>query len=464
MKKKISRIVSLLLICTLVLTACGRDNDKNNTQNQNNENTAPNTNASTVKEIYFLNFKPEIADKYKEIAKAYESETGTKVKVVTAASGTYEQTLKSEVAKKNAPAIFQINGPIGYQSWKNYCADLSNTSLYSNLTDQSLAITEGDGVYGIPYAVEGYGIIYNNAIMQKYFALNTKATGVTSVDEINNFATLKAVVEDMQKNKTALGIEGVFASTSLGSGEQWRWQSHLATVPFYYEFQGMDSANSTIITSVGTTDIQFQYSDNFKNILDLYLNNSVTDPKMLGTKSVADSMAEFALGKCAMVQNGDWAWSQISGVSGNTVSENDIKILPIYIGIEGEENQGICIGTENYFAVNAKLSTEMQEAAINFLEWLFSSETGKRYVVEDLGFNAPFSTFTEEEKPSDPLSREVLRYLASDKQNIEWTFAGFPSDQFKNAFGDAILQYAQGTKTWEQVKEDVIIAWKDQTR
>lgn len=462
MKKKVKKMLGLLLACAFILTGCG-GNDEGNNGNQNTDTPPqPNTNVSSVKEIYFLNFKPEIADQYKDVAEAYEEETGIKVKVVTAASGTYEQTLKSEVAKKNAPAIFQINGPIGYQSWKDYCADLSSTSLYSNLTDKSLAITEGEGVYGIPYAVEGYGIIYNDAIMQKYFALEGKATEVTSMDEINNFETLKAVVEDMQKNKEALGIQGVFASTSLSSGEQWRWQSHLATVPFFYEFQEMDAENSTIVTSVGTSDIEFQYSDNFKNILDLYLNNSVTEPKMLGTKSVADSMAEFALGRCAMVQNGDWAWSQINEVSGNTVEEEDIKFMPIYIGMEGEENQGICIGTENYFAINAKLPQETQEAAINFLEWLFSSEEGKEFVVDDLGFNAPFSTFEDDEKPDDPLSREVLRYLESDKENVEWTFAGFPSDEFKNVFGDAILQYAQGTKTWDEVKEDVITAWKGQ--
>jgi len=462
MKKKVKKMLGLLLACVFILTGCG-GNDEGNNGNQNMDTPPqPNTNVSSVKEIYFLNFKPEIADQYKDVAQAYEEETGIKVKVVTAASGTYEQTLKSEVAKKNAPAIFQINGPIGYQSWKDYCADLSSTSLYSNLTDKGLAITEGEGVYGIPYAVEGYGIIYNDAIMQKYFAMEGKATEVTSMDEINNFETLKAVVEDMQKNKEALGIQGVFASTSLSSGEQWRWQSHLATVPFFYEFREMDAENSTIVTSVGTSDIEFQYSDNFKNILDLYLNNSVTEPKMLGTKSVADSMAEFALGRCAMVQNGDWAWSQIDEVSGNTVEEEDIKFMPIYIGMEGEENQGICIGTENYFAINAKLPQETQEAAINFLEWLFSSEEGKEFVVDNLGFNAPFSTFEDDEKPDDPLSREVLRYLESDKENVEWTFAGFPSDEFKNVFGDAILQYAQGTKTWDKVKEDVITAWKGQ--
>ena len=121
-------------------------------------------------ELYYLNFKPEIAEVYAEIATAYEKEKGVKLNVVTAASGTYEQTLKSEMAKKDAPTLFQINGPKGYAAWKDYTMDLKDTELYKHLTDKTLAVTDGDGVYGIPYVVEGYGLIYNNAIMEKYFA------------------------------------------------------------------------------------------------------------------------------------------------------------------------------------------------------------------------------------------------------------------------------------------------------
>ena len=187
--------------------------------------------------VYFLNFKPESAKTYEEIAKAYEKETGVRVKVVTAAANSYEQTLKSEIAKKDAPTIFQVNGPIGYNSWKDYCLNIKDSKLYSYLSDKTLAIKDGDGVYGIPYVVEGYGIIYNDAIMQKYFKLQNKKSKINKVSEITNFETFKSVVEDMTKNKKTLGIEGVFASTSLASGEDWRWQTHLLNVPLYYEFK-----------------------------------------------------------------------------------------------------------------------------------------------------------------------------------------------------------------------------------
>ena len=316
--------------------------------------------SSSKQSIYFLNFKPEIAEVYEQIAKDYEAETGVKVKVVTAASGTYEQTLKSEVAKSSAPTIFQINGPVGYQNWENYCLDLKDTTLYSYLSDPSLAVTVDGGVYGIPYVVEGYGIIYNDAIMEAYFALPNKAVNVSSMDDIKNFATFSAVVEDMTANSDALGIEGVFASTSLKAGEQWRWQTHLANVPLHYEFADNAAFDNSTLAGLAATEIDFSYGDNFKNVFDLYINNSCTAAGMLGGKTVDDGMAEFALGKVAMVQNGNWAWSQISGVDGNVVAAEDIKFMPIYTGVAGEETQGICVGTENYFAINSKVSTDRE--------------------------------------------------------------------------------------------------------
>ncbi|MBO2944594.1 carbohydrate ABC transporter substrate-binding protein [Paenibacillus sp. F411] len=464
--KKSKKWMSLILGLTLTmgLAACGGGTETGSTgttePNKDSGKAPAEEQTAKVDEIYFLNFKPEIAQVYDKIAKDYEAETGIKVKVVTAAAGTYETTLKSEVAKSDPPTIFQINGPVGYNNWKDYASDLKDTKLYSFLSDPSLAVTSGEGVYGIPYVVEGYGIIYNDAIMKKYFEMADKAVSISSAAEINSFDTLKAVVEDMTAKKDALGIKGVFASTSMAPGEQWRWQTHLANLPLYYEFKDMDGYDSTVLAGLDAKEIEFKYGSNYKNIFDLYINNSVSKGTMVGSKSVADSMAEFALGQAAMVQNGNWAWSQINEVGGNTVKAEDIKFMPIYTGVEGEENQGLAVGTENYFAINSKVSQEKQEASIAFLEWLFSSDKGKQYIVNELGFIAPFNTFGDDEKPADPLAKEVTRWMDEGTTSVAWTFAAFPSEEFKNQFGDALLQYAQGSATWEQVASTVTESWK----
>lgn len=409
--------------------------------------------------VYFLNFKPESASVFEEVAKKYEEEKGVKVKVVTAAANTYEQTLKSEIAKSNPPTIFQVNGPVGYDAWDDYCLDIKDSKLYSYLSDKSLAIKDDGGVYAIPYVVEGYGIIYNNAIMKRYFALPEKKTKFNDMSEIKSFTDLKAVVEDMTANKKKLDIEGVFASTSLSSGEDWRWQSHLLNVPIYYEIRN-DEKDPTL-SLLDADEITLNHADKFKNIFDLYIENSITEKNLLGSKSVADSMAEFALGKVAMVQNGNWSWSQISGVKGNTVTAEDIKMLPIYTGVEGEENQSICIGTENYLAINKNATDEQKKASLDFLDWLFSSTTGKKYVTEKLGFITPFNTFNDNEIPSDPLAKEITRYMKDESlKTVPWVFSAFPSDTFKKDTGNALLDYAQGKKKWDEVKDAVVKSWK----
>ena len=411
--------------------------------------------------IRYLNFKPESAAIYKELAKAYEEETGVRVIVDTAANNEYESTLTSKMSTDEAPTLFQINGPRGYANWKDYCADLSDTELYKHLTDKSLAVTSGGKVYGIPYVVEGYGIIYNAAITDKYFALKNRDTTFTSMDEINNFEKLSALVEDMQRHSKELGIDGVFASTSMKAGDDWRWQTHLANLPIYYEFK----KNKTDLTSDETKKISFEYAENFKNIFDLYLNNSVTDRKTVGTKTVTDSMAEFALEKCAMVQNGNWAWGQMADVSGNKVLAENVKYLPIYTGVAGEESQGLCIGTENFYAINSKASEQEQKAAADFIYWLYSSKTGKDYVTNKLGFIAPFDTFSDDERPSDPLAKEVLRWMKKENtETIPWYFTLFPSQTFKENFGASLLKYAQGTKDWDAVKRDMVADWEKESR
>ncbi len=439
--KKLTKVVAAaaMAVSSLLLASCGGSKDVT---------------------VRYLNFKPEVAAVYQELAAAYEKETGVKVIVETAANNSYEQTLMSKMSTKEAPTLFQINGPRGYANWKNYCADLSNTEIYRHLSDKSLAVTSGNGVYGVPYVVEGYGIIYNKAITDRYFGLAAKGTSFTSMDEINNFAKLKELADDMQKNAAKLGIDGVFASTSLKAGEDWRWQTHLANVPVYYEFKN----NNVDLGSDATKKIKFQYGKEFQNILDLYLNDSTVDRKTVGTKTVTDSMSEFALEKCAMVQNGNWAWGQVADVTGNRVLPENVKYLPIYTGVAGEEEQGLCIGTENFYCINAKASAEAQKATADFVYWLYSSKIGKDYVTNKLGFIAPFDTFAENERPTDPLAVEINNWMSRPGvTSVSWNFTLFPSQRFKDDFGASLLKYAQGSKSWDDVASDVVSTWEKES-
>jgi len=466
MNKKIQLAgVAAATLLALGMTACGKPASTASSTSSappassSTSTSTTSTTAAPSGSVYFLNFKPEVADLYTQIAADYKAATGVDVQVVTAASGTYEQTLTAEIAKAKPPTIFQINGPVGYANWKNYTADLSNSWIYQHLADKSLAVSTGSGVFGVPYVVEGYGIIYNNAIMKKYFALADKKVSISSVDQINSFDLLSQVATDIQAHASALGIKGAFAATSLKPGEDWRWQTHLANVPFYYEFKD----GNVDLTQGTPPTVTFKYGPNMQKLFDLYLNNSTTPKAQLGSKTVDDAMAEFALGQAAMVQNGNWAWNQISGVQGNTVQAGDVGFLPLYIGAPGEANQGICIGTENYFAINSKASAADQQASLDFLQWLFSSDKGKDYVNNQLKFIAPFDTFTGS-GPSDPLAQSVLSWMSKQGvTSVSWSaFQVFPSQDWKNGFGADLLSYAQGKMDWAKVTSDVVSSWQTQ--
>lgn len=397
--------------------------------------------------VYYLNFKPESADQWVALAKDYTKKTGVEVKVQTAASNTYEQTLKSEIAKSEAPTLFQVNGPVGYQNWKRYTADMSNTDVYKQLTSADLALKDGSKVVGVPYAMETYGLIYNKPLLEKYMAMPDAA--VKSVDEINSFEKLKAVADGIQAHKADLGVEGAFTSAGFDSSSDWRFKTHLANLPLYYEFKA-DKVTQQPATVKGT------YLPQYKQIFDLYLKDSTTDPKMLSSKTGEDATSEFALGKAVFYQNGTWAWSDLQKAG---MKAEDVSMMPIYIGAKGEEKQGLATGSENYWSINAKASEADQKATADFLKWVITSDEGKKAISTDMGLTAPFKSFSDI-KSDNPLTQAAVADSQSDKTPVSWNFTMMPSEQWKNNLGSALLEYAQGTGDWNAVKTAFVDGWK----
>ena len=375
--------------------------------------------------VYYLNFKPEAADQWTALAKEYTKEKGVEVKVQTAASGTYEQTLKSEIAKTEAPTLFQVNGPVGYQNWKKYTADMSNTDVYK---------------------METYGLIYNKDILNKYFALD--GAKATSMDEIDNFDTLKAVADDMQARKDELGIKGAFTSAGFDSSSDWRFKTHLANLPLYYEFKD-DNVTEQPATIKGT------YLPNYKKIFDLYITDSTTDPTQLSAKTGDDANSEFALGEAAFYQNGTWAWTDLQKAG---MKAESVGMMPIYTGVKGEEKQGLATGSENYWCINDKASDADKKATEDFLSWVITSDTGKKAISQDMGFTTPFKTF-DDVKFDNPLTEAAVEDQKSGKTQVSWNFTMMPSEEWKNKVGQALLEYAQGTGKWDAVKTAFVDGW-----
>ncbi len=433
MKKLLAILLTLVLVFSFVACSTPAATPDEGTSSEEGTATEPMADGS----VYFLNFKPEQDEQWQAVAAQYTEETGVPVTVVTAASGEYETTLMAEMGKSEAPTLFQVNGPVGMASWKDYAYDLSGSEVYAELTSDDFTLKDGDAVLGIAYLIETYGIIYNKALLEQ--------AGYTA-DDITDFDSFKAVVEDIQARAGELGIGGAFTSAGMDPSSDWRFKTHLANLPIYYEYED---------DGIGSTDaIKGTYLENYQAIWDLYINNSAAAPEELSTKTGNDAVAEFANGEAVFYQNGTWAYNDVS-----SLGDENLGMLPIYIGAEGEENQGLCTGTENFWVVNNAAAEEDIQATLDFMAWMVTSDTGKNAMANEMGFVCPFNGFAPDYLPSNPLVTAADDYIAAGKTSVKWCFPSMPSEEWKNGVGTALTAYAGGTGDWAGVESAFVDGW-----
>lgn len=421
MKKRWLILSLVAVLCCMMMAACS------NNKQSDGEGA-----------VYYLNFKPEQDQAWQDLAKAYKDETGVEVTVVTAAEGTYESTLMSEMGKDGAPTLFQVNGPVGLANWKDYCYDLAGSDIMSNLTSEEFALKDGDAVKGIAYVIESYGIIVNKTLLEK--------AGYT-VDDIKSFEQLKKVAEDITARSAELGFSA-FSSAGMDASSDWRFKTHLANLPLYFEYQ-QDGITST-------EAVKGTFLDNYKAIWDLYINNSTAAPSELAGKTGDDAVAEMLENKAVFYQNGSWAYGDLVGEGKFT--DDDLAMIPIYIGAGDEAKQGLCTGTENYWCVNSEASEADIKATLDFINWCVTSETGTKAMADTMGFVIPYKNAAE--TPNI--------FVKQDKANTEaglvpvsWNFTTMPSEEWKNGVGESLTAYAadQTDANWELVKKAFVEGW-----
>ena len=397
--------------------------------------------ADDAGKVYYLNFKPEQDEDWQNLAKEYTEETGTEVTVVTAASGQYETTLQSEMAKSDAPTLFQVNGPVGLANWKDYCYDLKDSDIYSQLTSDSYSLKDGDAVDGIAYVIESYGLIVNKTLLEK--------AGYT-LDDIKSFDDLKKVADDIQSKKDDLGIKGAFTSAGMDGSSDWRFKTHLANLPIYYEYKedGIDD----------TEAIKGTYLDNYKNLFDLYITDSTCDGAELSAKTADDSRNEFVNGEAVFYQNGTWEYAELS----KTYGDDELAMIPIYFGVD-DENEGLCVGTENYWAVNAKASQEDIDATLEFLNWVITSDEGRDAITNQMGLTAPYDTFTGDYETKNAFAQAANKLMTDGKTSVAWSFNATPNvDDWRADVVSALTAYTAGEGEWDAVKTAFVDGWANQ--
>ena len=423
---KLKKVLALTMVATMAVGAfvgCGSKGEGKSAKSDSGK-------------VYYLNFKPEADEAWQALAKEYTKETGVNVTVVTAASNKYEETLMAEMSKSEAPTLFHVNGPVGLKNWKDYALDLSDTDVYKKLNGDEYALKDGDEVKGIAMAVETYGIITNTKLLQE--------AGYT-VDDIQSFDDLKKVAEDITARKDQLGF-AAFTSAGMDDSSDWRFKTHLSNLPIYFEYEAENETS--------TDAIKGTYLDNYKNIYDLYINNSPCDPKELASKSGDDSEAEFINGEAVFFQNGSWEYGNVVG--DKKLSADDVTMIPIYIGVGDEANQGLCTGTENYWCVNSAADEKDIQATLDFMNWCVSSDKGTTAMADDMGFVIPFKDAKDTDNVFVQKDKELQ---AAGKTTIPWDFTTIPSEQWKADLSSALTAYAAGTGSWDDVKTAFVDGW-----
>ena len=437
MKKLIAMLLALVMVFGLV--ACGGSETAETEAAAAPAETAAAEASTETGRVYYLNFKPEFDTALQELAATYTANTGVEVKVVTAASGTYSDTLTAEMAKSEAPTVYNIGNMSGLKDWDEYAIDLSGTALAAELiTDDFNLYNEAGELKAMGYCYESYGIIVNTALLEQ--------AGYTLAD-ITNFETLKTVADDIHARSAELGFDA-FSAAGLDGSSSWRFSGHLANMPLHYEFTD-DGVTEQPATITGA------YMDNFRNIWDLYITDSAADAKTLSTSTSDESKAQFTEGKAVFYQNGTWEYA---GLIEAGMTDDQLAMIPIYCGVEGEENAALCSGTENCWAVNSQVSEADQKATLDFLLWLVTDADASAVMVEQLGA-VPFQAAPAS---TNKFIVDGNALLADGKTTISWAFNYTPNvDAWRATVVTALTAYSADPSdaNWEQVVTAFVDGW-----
>ncbi len=454
MKQLLSFLLALLLV--LSLAACG---EKRPSADASEQDTATTETPSKATSLSVLSASPTLSGALEEIAQAYRAQTGVTLQIKAETGGVFRDALQTALNKTDgAPALFALTGADDFDAVKDRCADLSGTSLLSFLSDRSLALTDGGKQKAIPVDVTAWGLLYNEDVTDRYFALQDKKTSYASMDEITDFEKLKALTEDMAAHKKELRIDAVFADLPLRA-DSTEWLRHLSSAAVYPDVRDADGPASTAVR--GLKDFAFSLGDTLRGAADLLFGNMLSSRDRLDEISESDALSAFAAGKTAFLYTGSDRYTALQKAEGSVLKEDRLRFLPLYLGADKEDATGLTVQTKRYLAVNENATDAEKQAAVDFLEWLFSSDSGKRMVKEKLDFTAPFSTFAEDERPDDPLRRDALRYLSKDGVSAVPDLAdSYPGGTLHADVSGGLLAYTRGEKDWDDFVADVRAAWK----
>ena len=497
--KRMGKILSLFLTAAMAASCLAGCN--NSDENADTSSAGSKPSSSTDYDIYIYNSKGENAEQFKAMCEAYTEETGVKIKQFSIGSGQdHMETLRAEMASKNPPTIFSIQGIKELPEWQESgrALDLSQATdpdfkkLAEAIPENLYLSTDGTTNYGVPYNLEGYGYLVDKQMITDIFGEeNTEAflkDARTSTYE--EFAALVAALTSYIKeekpsevtlsgnaytmNPTRLNLaaklEGVF---SVAGSEKWTYGDHTINVSLGAVFTSAAEASNADDAKLDTLINPFQ---KYAQALDLVTSNAVGErgPSFINstTNGYDQSIQNFADSKAVFLQQGNWAYGNIEKVNPDLAKR--LTFLPVKMPIDQTDitaegmtvekfNSSIPVYVPNFYAINAKATEEQQLAAQKFLVWLNTSETGKKYITEEFNF-IPYDT-GENDQLDNPLSQSILEYK-NQGDILPAAYHGAPASWSSDVVGLYLMENYLTKEEWTQadygsIAQYAVEQWKE---
>ena len=433
---KTKKILSTILASTLLvgtMVGCGTSSSTSS------GSTAKSDGGKTVK---IFQLKVEINDQLQALAKKYEEEKGVKVDIQSVGGGAdYGASLKAEFAKgaEAKPDVFMIQGAGDYGIWKHKIDDLSDQGWIKDAVKGTLdTVTFDKKVYGMPAATEGYGLAYNKAILDKA-GIDPKS--------IDTFDKLKAAFEKLDSKKAELGIDNVLSYTTK---ETWVTGNHTFNIPFATQDNPAQFAKDYIDKKVDVVNNK-QFND-WMNLVELMCKYG--GGKTLDTIDYSNQVGNFALGKTAFIQQGNWIASDLK----NLKADFDMGFVPLAINNDTKVSGSIPVGVPMYWVVNK--DSKVNKEAKEFLDWMVTSKTGQEALVKDMNMIPAFTNFTVES--DNALNKSISEYNKAGK-TLPWAFTNFPDGFSMNNIGPIFSKFLT-TDMGAQAKKDMLQSIQDAKR
>lgn len=424
---------SLLLSLMLILGACGNSGDGGGAATEESGGSDDDGEEVTI-DLY--QFKVEFREQFEELIAKYEEENpDVTINVETVGGGNdYGATLKSKIASGEEPDIFNIGGPQDYEDHKDRIAPIEDSKAIDTALEGTLdSVTKDDQVYGIPYNLEGYGLIYNKQIFEE--------AGINA-EELTTMEDLQAATEKLDGMKEELGLDAVYA---FPGKERWVYGNHTSSSFLAPEF------NNNVMDAFEADTVEFERSDELKTYLDMQVDYSVEPVLSLDYSQQVEAL--YSMEKVAMIQQGNWAHPSVEQIAPE-VAENS-GMLPI--PVDGEAKMPV--GVPQYWVVNSGAEENVQKASVEFLDWMYTSDEGKEIVLNEFNFIPAFEDY-DTSQISDPLSKEIYEYT-EEGNTSGWVFLGYPTGFAEDVFGNNIQQYLSGESTWEEAIENSKTYWEE---